>query len=155
MYRPSSWVLIFLVMGMACERPTPTRCTLSAEDLAAVRATQLEAVQALLAGDWNRAAAVHAEDAVRLPPGAGDERGRAAIQASLAQMAKPAGITLRHSEIAGCGDLAYAWTTFAVSWRSSGAEQPPAWTGREIVIYRKQSDGKWLASRVIFNSDKQ
>jgi ketosteroid isomerase-like protein len=112
-------------------------------------------VEALLAGDWKSAAEGYAEDAVRLPPGAGEERGRAAIQASLAQMARPSAITLRGAEVEGCGDLAYGWFTFSITWPPMGTEKAPGYSGRDIVIFRKQLDGRWLATRVIFNSDKQ
>ena len=153
MYRLSTWPVISFLGGIACGRAEPSSCGLSSEDIAAIRNNQQSLIKALLAGDWNGAAAVHTEDAVRMPPGAGDERGRAAIHASLAQMERPSAITLKGSEIEGCGDLAYAWATFSITWPSKGAERPTAFTGRDMVIFRKQADGKWLASRVIFNSD--
>ena len=154
MYKLSTWAVMSLLGSIACGRPESSSCGLSSEDLAAIRDHQESLIKALLAGDWNGAAAVHTEDAVRMPPGAGDERGRAAIHASLAQMERPSAITLKSSEIEGCGDLAYAWVTYSIMWSSKGAERPTAYTGREIVILRKQADGKWLASRVIFNPDQ-
>lgn len=154
MYRPSTWAVIAFLGSIACGRAESASCGLSSEDLAAIRDNQQSLIKALLAGDWNGAAAVHTEDAVRMPPGAGDERGRAAIQASLAQMERPSAITLKGSEIEGCGDLAYAWVTYSITWSSKGTERPTAYAGREMVILRKQPDGQWLASRVIFNSDK-
>ena len=154
MRRPATLPVIFFLGVIACPQATPASGGLPNEDVAAIRNAQQTMIKALLAGDWSAAAAVHTQDAVRMPPETGDERGRAAIQASLSKMDRPSAITLKSTEIEGCGDLAYAWVAFSIKWPSKGTERLSAYTGRDIVIFRKQADGKWLASRVIFNSDQ-
>jgi uncharacterized protein (TIGR02246 family) len=150
----STLALIILVGGLACRHGVPGSGGLSSEDVAAIRALQQTWLRAIRDGDWSAAAALHAEDAVRLPPDGKEERGRAAIQASIAQMQPPSVVHGEVVEIEGRGDLAYAWTNFSVSFPAKGAEKPTPYTGRDIVIFRKQRDGKWLVSRVIWNSDQ-
>jgi uncharacterized protein (TIGR02246 family) len=150
-----STVALILVLGsLACRQGAPASGGLSSEDVAAITGLQQAWMQAIRDGDWAAAAGVHTEDAVRLPPDGREERGRAAIHASVAQMERPSVIEGKVVEIEGCGDLAYAWTNFSVSFPAKGAENPTPYTGRDIVILRKQQDGKWLVSRVIWNSDQ-
>jgi uncharacterized protein (TIGR02246 family) len=154
MYIRSTLALILFLGSLACRRGAPASGGLSSEDVAAIRGLQQTWMQAVRNGDWAGAAGVHMEDAVRLPPDGREERGRAAIYASIAQMVNPSAVEGKVVEIAGCGDLAYAWTNFSVSFPSKGAEKPTPYTGRDIVIFRKHQDGKWLVSRVIWNSDQ-
>lgn len=147
--------LLIVLGSLACGRDPPACGGLSREDLAAIGDLQQTWIQAIKDGDWARAAAVHAEDAVRLPPDGNDERGRAAIHASIAQMQPPSEVSAKFVEIDGCGDLAYAWNSFSVTFPPAGPQKPPPYTGRDLVIFRKQRDGQWLVSRVIWNSDQQ
>jgi uncharacterized protein (TIGR02246 family) len=154
MDRRSLLAVVLLLGGVGCRRGTPARDGLSSEDVAAIRNSQQTWIQALQAGDWAGAAAVHTVDAVRMPPDGSDERGRAAIHRSLTKMERPSAINGTAVEIEGCGDLAYAWTTFSVAFPARAGEKSIPYTGRDIVIFRKQRDGKWLVSRVIWNSDR-
>jgi uncharacterized protein (TIGR02246 family) len=152
MDRRSTLALIFSLGSLACRRGAPPSGGLSSEDVAAIRNLQQTWMQAIRNGDWASAAGVHAENAVRLPPDGRDERGRAAILASVAKMERPSVVEGKVVEIEGCGDLAYAWTNFSVGFPAKGSEKPTPYAGRDIVIFRKQQDGRWLVSRVIWNS---
>jgi len=140
--------LASVACGAGRGEPSP----LSASDVAAIKSTEGKWVQAILAGDWATGAAVHTEDAVRMPPNAPDVRGREAVQASLTQ--KPSAFTLSSVEIDGRGDLAYAWETFSITFPDKAGAQGTTTTGRGLVVFKKQADGSWLASRVIWNSDQ-
>jgi uncharacterized protein (TIGR02246 family) len=153
MYIRSTLALILFLGSLACRRGAPASGGLSSEDVTAIRGLQQTWMQAVRNGDWAGAAGVHMEDAIRLPPDGREERGRAAIYASIAQMVRPSVVEGKVVEITGCGDLAYAWTNFSVSFPSKKAEKPTPYTGRDIVIFRKYED-KWLVSRVIWNSDQ-
>jgi uncharacterized protein (TIGR02246 family) len=150
----STLALTFLLGSLACGRGAPTSRELSSEDVVAIRNLQQTWMQAIRNGNWAGAAEVHAEDAVRLPPDGRDERGRAAILASVAKMERPSVVEGKVVEIEGCSHLAYAWTNFSVGVPAKGSEKPTPYTGRDIVIFRKQEDGRWLVSRVIWNSDQ-
>jgi uncharacterized protein (TIGR02246 family) len=150
----STPALILVLGGLACGRGGPACGGLSSEDIAAIRGLQQSWMQAIRNGDWAGAAGLHTEEAVRLPPDGREERGRAAIHASISKMERPSLVEGKVVEIEGCGDLAYAWTDFSVSFRAKGTEKPTPYTGRDIVIFRKQQDGRWLVSRVIWNSDQ-
>lgn len=140
--------------SVACRARSGEPSALSAADVAAIKSTEGKWVQAILAGDWATGAAVHTEAAVRMPPNAPDVRGRAAVQASLTQMGKPSAFTLSSLEIEGRGDLAYAWETFSITFPGEASSRGTTTTGRGLVVLRKQADGSWLASRVIWNSDQ-
>ena len=144
----STLSLTCVLLATACAGGSAPPAGLSAEDVAAIKRTERNWVQAMLAGDWSAGAAIHTLDAVRMPPNAPDVRGRAAILTALPQYGKPTAFTLESPEIDGRGDLAYAWER--VSYTSSKL----AITGRALVIFRKQTDGSWLADRVIWNSDQ-
>lgn len=122
MYRSSTLAMLFFLAGIACRRGMPACGGLSSDDVAAIRNNQQTWLQAIRNGDWDSAAGLHAEDAIRLPPNGSDERGRSAIHASLAKIERaPRAVTGRVLEIEGCGDLAYAWSTLSITFPSEGA----------------------------------
>ena len=148
---------IVLVMALALTFsacPAPQVGQLSEEDVAAIRSTREAYVQAVLAGDWAAAAALHTDEAVRMPPNAPDVRGRAAIEASLAEIDTVTEFTLTSVEIDGRDGLAYGWQTLSITFVRKGVPGPITATGRGLVTWRKQPDGSWLADRVVWNSDQ-
>jgi len=152
--RNRSLVLLALALAStACQPPVQEVSRLSEDDVAAIRTVFEVHRQNALASDWAADAALHAEDAVRLPPNGAPIRGRAAIQAALAQVDTVLDFTVNTVEIDGRGDLAYAWTSYSMSSVLEGAAEAITATGRALVILRKQPDGSWLFHRVIWNSD--
>lgn len=152
--RPTVPLTCALLAAAACGGASAPPARLSADDVAAIKGGQQKYEQAVLAGDWAGVAAVHTADAVRMPPNAPDVRGRAAIQADMAKAGKPVALTTTIAEIDGRGDLGYEWVNFSLTVPVEGATKPTTITGRGLVILRKQPDGSWIASRVIWNSDQ-
>ncbi|TMQ47263.1 MAG: DUF4440 domain-containing protein [Candidatus Eisenbacteria bacterium] len=152
----STFLTIGMLLVTACAGGSAPPAGLTTEDVAAIKNTERRWVQAVLAGDGSAGLALHTADAVRMPPNERDIRGRAALEAALRGAAKPpTAFTLTSTEIDGRGDLAYAVETFSITL--PGAKEttkPVTQTGRGLVIMRKQPDGSWLASRVIWNSDQ-
>jgi uncharacterized protein (TIGR02246 family) len=147
------WVAITLT-STACQPPVQEVSRLSEDDVAAIRTFFEVHRQNALASDWAADAALYAEDAVRLPPNGGPIRGRAAIQAALAQVDTVLDFTVNTVEIDGRRDLAYAWNSYSVTSVLGGTAEPITATGKALVILRKQPDGSWLFHRVIWNSDE-
>ncbi len=148
---------IVLVMALALTFsacPAPEVGPLSEEDVAAIKNNAAKWREALLAGDWAAAAALHTDEAVRMPPNAPDVRGRAAIEASLAEIDTVTEFTLTPVEIDGRDGVAYAWVTHSITFVRKGVPGPITGSGRALVTFRKQPDGSWLADRVIWNSDQ-
>jgi ketosteroid isomerase-like protein len=61
--------------------------------------------------------------------------------------------TTTRIEVARSGDLAYQRGTFVLS-AEDGQGKPTKSTGKFVVIWKKQSDGKWKASIDIDNADQ-
>ncbi len=148
---------IVLVMALALTFsacPAPEVGPLSEQDVEAIKNAEAKWREARLAGDWATGAALHTEEAVRMPPNAPDVRGRAAIEASLAEIDTVTEFTLTSVEIDGRDGIAYAWQTYSATFVRKGVPGPITATGRALVIWRKQPDGSWLADRVLWNSDQ-
>ncbi len=123
-------------------------------DLAAVKAEVLDWIAAYNAGDANGVAALYAEDAVVMPPGAAAAVGRAAIRDFIAADiadSKAQGLKFTGGESSdGAIDGNTGWTTgtFAVT-DSSGAT---VGTGKYLTAYER-INGEWQIVRDIWNSD--
>jgi len=151
--RPT-FAMICVLLTTACAGGSAPPPGLSAEEVGAIKRAQQKYEQAVLAGDWAGVSAVHTADAIRMPPNAADVRGRAAIETDMAAAGKPVAFNTTTSEVDGRGDLGYEVVTFSITLPAKGAAKPTTVTGRGLVILRKQPDGSWLASRVIWNSDQ-
>lgn len=152
-YAVLGWLAMALT-STACQQPAQEVGRLSEDDVAAIRDfLEVHRGQAL-AGDWEADAVLYTEDAVRLPPNGPPIRGRAAIQAAMAQVDTVLDFTFNTVEIDGRGDLAYVWNSYSVTSVPEGAVEPTTATGKAILILRKQPDGSWLFHRVIWNSNE-
>ncbi len=145
--------LTLALASTACQPPSQEAGPLSEEDVAAIRSFFEVHTQNVLASDWAADAALYTEDAVRLPPNGATIRGRAAIQAALAQVDTVLDYTPSAVEVDGRGDLAYAWVAYSLTSVLQGSVEPIRDTGKALVILRKQPDGSWMFLRVIWNSD--
>ena len=145
------------VLGLAStasKLPAQEVGQLSDEDIAAIRAGHEAWVQVLLAGDWAAAAALHTEDAVRMPPNTTAVRGRAAIEARLAEIIDTVtAFTVTSVETEGRDGLAYDWISYSITLRRVGMTEPITNSGKGLVVWQKQADGSWQIHRVIWNSD--
>jgi ketosteroid isomerase-like protein len=144
-------VLALALASAACQPPAQEAAGLSDEDIAAIRnVVEQEWVEAMLAGDAAAAAAMHTEDAVRLPPNAPLIKGLADIEASLAAF-NLTEFAQTLEEVDGRGDLGYARGTYVSTGMVEGV--PVTEQGKWIAIVQKQPDGSWLAKAVSWNSD--
>jgi uncharacterized protein (TIGR02246 family) len=125
----------------------------SAADEAAIRAQTTNWVKAYNGGDAKAVAALYADDAVLLPPGAPGARGRAAIleyfnKDIAGSKAAGAGFAVNpQTDVGVSGNMGWESGTYKVTVKGAVIE-----TGKFLSVYRKK-DGKWLYIRDTWNAD--
>ena len=136
-----------LTVLAACQ---PADTALSDEDIAAVNNLRLSYTQAVIAGDADGVAALYTEDATEMPGNSPAKEGRAAIRASYG-VAQPS-FTITSAEVDGRDGLAFDRGTWSLS-NMPDADTTVVVTGKYIWISRKQADGSWLWTDLIWNTD--
>lgn len=121
-------------------------------DVDAIDSVRTAYQNAILAGDQAAVLALYADGVVEMPPNMPIRNGKSAIEAA-AEEPQPTTFSLTPVETDGVGDLAYDRGTYAASVMMEGMEQPVNDTGKYLALLRKQDDGSWLMTTVIWNSD--
>src|SRR6266540_3412566 len=122
-------------------------------DEAAVRAQSTSWAKAYNGGDAKAVAALYAEDALLLPPGAPAARGRAAIleyftrDIAGARAAGAVFVVNPKTDVSVSGDQGWESGTYQVTVKGAVVE-----TGKFLSVSRKK-DGKWLYLRDTWNAD--
>ena len=111
-----------------------------AADAVAIRKVDAEMVSALNARDVDRWLTFFASDAKMLPPDAPAVVGKEAIRKMIAEYLAAAGFAVAHHlesvVVSKGGDLAYVSYSYDMG-------NPVTETGKDISLYRKESDGSW------------
>lgn len=141
-------LLAFSLVFTACQQGAQP---LSDEDMAELRSFHDRWVPAMTSGDWDALYALYTEDCVIMPPNQPEVVGRAAARASAEASPRITEAVLLIDEIDGYGDLAFVRGTYSMTMMIEG--QPVQDEGKYIEVRRKQTNGSWLISRDIFNSD--
>ena len=129
-------------------------CAFAADDAARIKAGTESWVKSFNGGNASAVAALYAEDAVLMPPGAPPARGTAAIKEAIAKEiagAKKGGVTFAigtNDEVNVIGDMA---------WHSGGyfvmdKANKPVEAGKFLEAWEKKN-GKWRIVRDIWNSN--
>ena len=122
-------------------------------DEAGIRAQTTNWVKGFNGGDAKAVAALYAEDAILLPPGAPGAKGHAAILAFLTKdiaSAKAAGAVFNvdpKTDVGVSGNMGWESGTYTVTVKGATVE-----SGKFLSVYRKK-DGKWLYIRDTWNAD--
>jgi ketosteroid isomerase-like protein len=122
-------------------------------DEAAIRAQTTSWEKAYNAGDAAAIAALYADDAILMPPGASGASGKAAILAFLTKDiagSKAAGATFAlnpKTDVGVSGNMGWESGTYKVIVKGAVVE-----TGKFLSVSRKK-DGKWLYIRDTWNAD--
>ena len=122
-------------------------------DEAAIRAQTTAWEKAYNGGDAKGVAALYAEDAVLMPPGAPPSNGRAAIQDYFTKdvaASKSAGAVMvlnPKTDVGVSGKMGWESGTYKVTVKGAVVE-----TGKFLSVSRK-TDGKWLYIRDTWNAD--
>ena len=143
-----------LLVAVACQ---PGAAPLSDQDVAAIRSLDESYAQAVLAMDADAVAALYAEDAIEMPPNEPATVGKEAIRERYAgafQLGMASSeFTITSADIDGMDGLAYDRGTWTWTGTPPGMTEPVTETGKQVVIARRQEDGSWLWTAVIWNSD--
>ncbi|MGZ2372076.1 YybH family protein [Ancylomarina sp. YFZ004] len=131
---------------------TPQTPSLLSEDFKAIEAQTKKHIEAVQAGDWASAMANYTEDAIVMPPNSPAIEGRANIQTFMESFPPFSNHSLEIVEIEGRGDMAYVRGTYTMTLTPEGGEAITD-SGKYIEIRKKQTDGSWLLTHDIFNSD--
>lgn len=131
-----------------------TAGALTDSDREAIRGVVAKFDQAMTAGDRKAAAAAYAEDALLLPPNTAEVSGRDAIEKFLGGLPKISQFKETVEEIQGDQDYAYPRGTYEMTFTPPGSRMQVSDKGKVLAVWRKQSDGSWKVSRVIWNSDQ-
>ena len=122
-------------------------------DEAGIRAQTTNWVTAYNGGDAKAVAALYAEDAILLPPGAPGAKGRAAILAFITKdiaSAKVVGAVFNvdpKTDAGVSGKMGWESGTYTVTVKGATVE-----SGKFLSVSRKK-DGKWLYIRDTWNAD--
>jgi len=154
-------LVILLCFTFGCQQPVEEVAeeavaevaALSDEDVAAIKASTDEYIQAWSSADWVTLTALYTEDAIVMPPNESMVQGRDEIQALNEAFPVPLEANLTIVEIDGRGDLAYVRGTYSYTVQPEGAPEPIRDTGKYLEIRRKQEDGSWPIAIDIWNSD--
>jgi len=143
-------LLTVAALATACK---PQPAPLSNADVAAVRQLGQSYAQAVLKSDAAAVAALYADSAVEMPSDMPARVGKAAIQAAYAAESGATAFTLVSHRTEGRGDLAYDRGTWSWTGRMPGQTAPVSETGKYLAIARRQADGSWRWTEVIWNAD--
>jgi len=146
--------LLWYAAGFLALAGTPASAAQAAgRDEAAIRAQTTSWVKAYNGGDAAAIAALYADDAMLMPPGAQSATGKAAILAFATKdiaSSKAAGAIFAvnpKTDVGVSGNMGWESGTYTVTVKGAVVE-----TGKFLSVSRKK-DGKWLYIRDTWNAD--
>ncbi len=150
--RPSTFLAVLGVAAVACEPPPENPGALPSEDVAAIEDMVESYRLAVMARDWETAAAFYTDQGIRNAPNGPevdvDSEELEEAYGALSAFDNPP------EEIVGRGDLAYVKGSYSVTAEPEGASAPTEDEGKYVAILHKQDDARWRIAYLIFNSDR-
>ena len=127
-----------------------------AQDERAIREADAATLKAAQAKDVDGAVANYAEGGSWLPPNAPMVTGKAAIRAGWLKLINSPGFNIDWQidklEVGRAGDLAYTIYTYQLTLEDPNGK-PNTDHGKDMAIWKKQSDSSWKMIADTFNSD--
>ena len=118
------------------------------QDQDAVRGRFDTALGYVNAGDWAGWSEMFSEDGILQPPNAPTVRGRAQLQAWGETFPAIKRLAFSDLETWGEGNIAYGTSRYTLE-----LEDLPTDTGKQLVVYRRGTDGRWSVVAWSFSSD--
>ena len=141
--------LTLLLAAAACQ---PAELEISEQDIDSIREQIDTYVRHALAGDWDAWGTTLMSDVIALPPNQAPLLGRDAVVAWGKTFPRLTAFTVSVDEIEGRGDMAYARGTYSLAAMLPDSTSLTE-TGSFMEIHRRQADGSWPYSRLIWHSD--
>ncbi|UCG88757.1 MAG: DUF4440 domain-containing protein [Gemmatimonadota bacterium] len=144
-----------LCLATACR---PDAGPLTEADIAALRELGQSYVRGFSANDADAVAAVYAEDAVEMPPGYPPRDGVDAIRTAYVSYfeagAETMDFAMTATEIDGIDGLAFDRGTWLWTGREEGGSDPITQSGSYLAIARRQQDGSWRYTAMMWTADQ-
>jgi len=148
------WAMLSVALAIAAEaQPNTTEPA----DMQAIERLHQKDIAATLSGDPQALADLFTDDAVLLQPGSPAIVGRQAIlSANEKEKAKrpPSKVLAYKPEIHDLqvvNGWAFEWIDFEASYKESEDEQPKSFHAKALRILKREADGDWKFSRVMWN----
>jgi uncharacterized protein (TIGR02246 family) len=139
---------------VGCNREADTRV-----DVEAIQDIEKQWNQDFASRDVDKLASYYKDDAVLMPPGSPPSVGRDSIRATVKQMLSDPALTLTFTaarvEVSRSGDLGYTRGAYVMTLTDPDSKELIQDHGSYVTIYRKASDGQWMAVSDIATSDAQ
>ena len=126
---------------------------LTKADIDEINSMYVEFGPALVARNWDRLLMLYTDDTVVMPPNSPPLEGKAAFREWADAGPHFTSFDIEATEIVGEGSIAFVRGQYRLSLELPGVPGPIEDVGSFIEIREKQTDGRWLLSRDIFNSD--
>lgn len=150
-------ILLAAIIGLTAQ----TRKTSMHEIPPAIERAHQQDIAATLSSSVSQLTELWTDDGVLIGAGAKPIVGKAAIQDFLAKsFAKNADMKVikyepEFSDLQISGDVAYEWGYFNAVQQASPSSQPTTFRARFLRVLRRQPDGSWKFSRVMWTPDSQ
>jgi uncharacterized protein (TIGR02246 family) len=149
--------LVVIGLSLACQQPPPpSPPDTRAADERAIREANAAWLKAVTAKDVEAFVSFFAEDASVLPPNAPIVTGKESVRKFASEMMANPGFAgssqTTKVEVSRAGDLAYSTDTYQLT-ANDAKGRPVTDRGKEVIVWKKQPDGKWKTVVEIFNSD--
>jgi ketosteroid isomerase-like protein len=160
MHNRYTWVAAFalaVILAGCNQAPPPPAPDTHDADVKAIRDAETAGVQAMAAKDVDKLGAFYADDASMFNPDAPVLNGMAAIKAFWKPLLADKNFSLTDVldkvDVAKSGDLGYSQSAFTMTMTDPKTKNVLAVKGKEVVVYKKQTDGSWKAVADIGNED--
>jgi uncharacterized protein (TIGR02246 family) len=126
---------------------------LSSSDLVAIRAAEVALAEAFEASDPAAWVDSYTEDAIFVGPGTPAIEGRSALLAAAPQI-RISSMEIAADSTLGTGD--FAATLGRATWVSGpNGSNAPTVRRRFLMVWRRESDGRWRIARELLNEDER
>jgi uncharacterized protein (TIGR02246 family) len=122
-------------------------------DVDAIRRLVEQDADAVRRSDWDAAANLFTDDALRFPPHQAPVRGRAAIRAWLDTFPPIEEFAITADEILGCDDFAFVRGSYRVVVRLEAGGERASDRGHYFGIVRRHADGSWRWAADMISSE--
>lgn len=150
------FLLVLLASGCDSARQQPVAPDMRATEEANIRKLDADWVKAAQSKQVDAWMGFYADDAVVLPPNDKAASGKQSIRKPVADLLGLPELSIAWQptkvEVARSGDLAYLYGAYELSFKDPGGKTVSD-KGKNVEIWKKQSDGSWKCIVDTWNSD--